>query len=57
LNPIFCYEICANIAGEALKTGKSIHQIVVEEQGLITQEKWDQIFSVENLIHPKFINR
>jgi aspartate ammonia-lyase len=57
LNPIFGYEICAGIAGEALKTGKTIHQIVVIEQKLISQEKWEQIFSVENLIHPKFINR
>jgi len=56
LNPIFGYEICSGIAGEALSTGKSIHQIVVEEKKLINQEKWDQIFSIENLIHPKFIN-
>lgn len=56
LNPIFGYETCAEIAGEALKTGKSIHQIVVLEKQLINQEKWDLIFSVENLIHPKFIN-
>jgi aspartate ammonia-lyase len=56
LNPIFGYEICSGIAGEALSTGKSIHQIVVVEKKLINQEKWDQIFSIENLIHPKFIN-
>jgi len=56
LNPIFGYEVCSGIAGEALSTGKSIHQIVVEEKKLINQEKWDQIFSIENLIHPKFIN-
>jgi aspartate ammonia-lyase len=56
LNPIFGYEVCSGIAGEALSTGKSIHQIVVEEKKLINQEKWDQIFSSENLIHPKFIN-
>lgn len=56
LNPIFGYEICSGIAGEALITGKSIHQIVVVEKKLINQEKWDQIFSIENLIHPKFIN-
>ena len=56
LNPIFGYEVCSGIAGEALSTGKSIHQIVVVEKKLINQEKWDQIFSIENLIHPKFIN-
>lgn len=57
LNPILGYEICSSIAGEALKTGKSLYQIVVEEKQHITAEKWNEIFSVENLINPKFINK
>ncbi|MFA6262470.1 MAG: aspartate ammonia-lyase [Bacteroidia bacterium] len=57
LSPMFGYEVTANIAGEALQTGKSVHDIVVVERKLITQEKWDEIFSIENLIHPKFINK
>jgi aspartate ammonia-lyase len=56
LNPILGYEQSASLAGEALKTGKSIHQIAVVEQKLITQEKWDEIYSFENLVNPKFIN-
>lgn len=56
LNPILGYETSASIAGEALKTGKSIHQIVVLERKLITQEKYDEIYSIENLINPRFIN-
>ncbi|MCP2045881.1 aspartate ammonia-lyase [Pontibacter sp. HSC-36F09] len=56
LNPIIGYEQSASIAKEALKTGKSIHEITVLERKLITQAKWDEIFSMENLIHPKFIN-
>ncbi|TCC99400.1 aspartate ammonia-lyase [Pedobacter hiemivivus] len=55
LNPILGYEECSSIAKEALKTGKSIHEIVVTERKLITQAKWDEIYSIENLIHPKFI--
>lgn len=55
LNPILGYEASADIAKEALKTGKSIHDIVVVEKKLITQEKWDEIYSLENLINPKFI--
>jgi aspartate ammonia-lyase len=55
LNPILGYETCADVAKEALKTGKSVHDIVVKERKLITQEKWDEVFSLENLIHPKFI--
>ncbi|MCU0442237.1 MAG: aspartate ammonia-lyase [Bacteroidia bacterium] len=57
LNPILGYEQCAAIAKEALETGKSVHQIAVVEGNLVTQSKWDEIFSVENLIHPKFINK
>jgi aspartate ammonia-lyase len=56
LNPILGYELCSSIAKEALETGKSVHDIAVTERNLITQEKWDEIFSIENLIHPKFIN-
>lgn len=55
LNPILGYEASADIAKEALKTGKSIHDIVVVERKLITQEKWDEVYSLENLINPKFI--
>ena len=57
LNPIIGYEESASIAREALETGKSVHEIAVEERQLITQEKWDEIYSLENLIDPKFINK
>ncbi len=56
LNPILGYEESASIAGEALKTGKSIHEITVVERKLISQFKWDEIYSLENLINPKYIN-
>ncbi|GAO42501.1 aspartate ammonia-lyase [Flavihumibacter petaseus] len=55
LNPILGYETCAAVAREALASGKSIHNLVVTEKKLITQQKWDEVFSLENLIHPKFI--
>lgn len=57
LNPILGYEACSSIAKEALETGKSVHDIAVLERKLISQEKWDEIFNLENLIHPKFINK
>jgi aspartate ammonia-lyase len=56
LNPILGYETVSSIAKEALQTGKSVHQITVLERALIEQAKWDEIFSIENLLHPKFIN-
>lgn len=55
LSPILGYEICTKVAKEALTSGKSLHDIVVQEQKLISQEKWDEIFTLENLAHPKFI--
>jgi len=56
LNPILGYETSASIAKEALATGKSIHDIVVTERQLINQEKWDEIYSFENMVNPVFIN-
>ena len=55
LNPIIGYETAAATAKEALQTGKSVYQIVVKEKQLITQEKWDELYSFENLIKPKFV--
>jgi aspartate ammonia-lyase len=54
LSPSLGYKRCAEIAREGYETGKSLHRIVVEERKLLTQEKWDEVFSVANLIHPKF---
>jgi aspartate ammonia-lyase len=55
LNPVLGYEASASIAKEALATGKSVHDIAVTERGLLTQAKWDEIFTFENLIRPVFI--
>ena len=55
LNPILGYKQCAEVAREGYLENKSVHQIVVQEKKLITQEKWDEVFSFENLIHPQFV--
>nr|WP_243651190.1 aspartate ammonia-lyase [Hymenobacter gummosus] len=55
LNPVLGYETSAEIAREALKTGKSVYQIAVVERQLLSQAKWDEIFTFENLIRPHFI--
>ena len=54
LKPSLGYKRCAEIAREGYETGKSLHDIVVTERKLLTQEKWDELFSFENLINPKF---
>ena len=53
LKPSLGYRQCAEIAREGYQTGKSLHDIVVKERRLMTQEKWDEVFSFENLIHPR----
>ena len=57
LNPLLGYETTASIAKEALASGKSVHQIVVDERRLITQDKWDELYSFENMMHPVFMNQ
>jgi aspartate ammonia-lyase len=57
LNPILGYEVCSSITREALDSGKPLHTIVVEERKLITQAKWDEIYSFENMINPSLISK
>jgi aspartate ammonia-lyase len=54
LKPSLGYKPCSEIAREGYETGKSLHTIVVKERKLLTQAKWDELFSFENLISPQF---
>ena len=54
LNPILGYEATAAIAKEAFETGGSVIDIV-RAKGLLDDAKIDEIFSLDNLMHPKFI--
>ena len=54
LKPHFGYMLCAEMAKEGYTEGKSLHQIVVEERKLMTEDKWNEVFSFQNLIAPKF---
>jgi aspartate ammonia-lyase len=54
LKPFLGYKQCSELAREGYETGKSLHDIVVKERKLLSQEKWDETFSFENLINPKF---
>ncbi|MCE3047647.1 aspartate ammonia-lyase [Helicobacter kayseriensis] len=55
LNPYIGYEKSAWIATEALKTGKGVREIVLE-QGLLTQNQLDEIFKPENMLKPHMTN-
>ena len=54
LKPSLGYKQCAEIARECHQSGKSLHDVVVKERKLMTQAHWDEVFSFDNLINPKF---
>lgn len=55
LNPVIGYKNSTKIAKEALETGKSIYQLILDH-GILTKEEIDQILSPENMIHPVKLN-
>lgn len=55
LNPVIGYKNSTMIAKEALETGKSVYQLILDH-GILTKEEIDQILSPENMIHPVKLN-
>lgn len=55
LNPVIGYKNSTKIAKEALETGKSVYQLILNH-GILTKEEIDQILSPENMIHPVKLN-
>lgn len=55
LNPVIGYKNSTKIATEALETGKSVYQLILDH-GILTKEEIDQILSPENMIHPVKLN-
>lgn len=51
LNPHIGYKNSTRIAKEALKTGKGVYEIVLEE-GILSKEQLDEILKPENMIGP-----
>ena len=54
LKPSLGYKVCSEVAHECHVTGKSLHDVVVTERKLLSEEKWKEVFSFDNLIHTKF---
>jgi aspartate ammonia-lyase len=54
LNPILGYEVSAALAKEAFESGANIIDLV-RSKGLVSDDIIDDVFSIENLMHPKFI--
>jgi aspartate ammonia-lyase len=55
LNPIIGYKNSTKIAKEALETGGSVYDLVLEH-GVLTKEELDTILSPENMIRPVKLN-
>ena len=54
LKPLLGYKQCSEIARECHQSGKPLHDIVVKERKLLTQAQWEETFSFDNLINPRF---
>ncbi len=52
LNPVLGYEVCTEIAKEALDTNRSVYDLILEKQ-LLSKEKLDEILKPENMITPQ----
>lgn len=52
LNPSIGYENSTMVAKEALKSGKSVYEIVLEK-GLLSKDELDEIIKPENMIKPR----
>ncbi len=53
LNPYIGHRMGDVIGQEAIKTGKSIRELILEKE-LLSEEELDRILSIENLMHPVY---
>ena len=55
LNPYIGYDNSTILAKEAIKTGKSIYDLVIEKN-ILSKEQLDTILKPENMVHPVKLN-
>ncbi len=51
LNPVLGYEKSSQVAKEALETGKSVYDLVIEKE-LLSEEELEEILKPENMVRP-----
>ena len=54
LSPFIGHHMCDALGKEAMKTGKTIRELVLEKK-LLSEEELDRVLSPENLMHPEYI--
>ena len=52
LVPVLGYEICSDLAKEALETNKGVYNLCIEK-GLLSKGELDEILSPERMIKPQ----
>ena len=52
LNPLLGYEACSRLAKEALDSGKSVYNLVLEHQ-LLSKKELEDALKPENMITPQ----
>jgi len=55
LVPVLGYEICSDLAKEALETNRGVYELSIEK-GLLSKEELDEILSPERMIKPQKMN-
>lgn len=56
LNPYMGYEMSTEVAKEAMDSGRSVYDIVLEK-GCLTREELEDILKPENMVRPRYIHR
>jgi aspartate ammonia-lyase len=56
LNPLLGYEKSSEIAKEALETGGSVYEIVLQK-GYLSQEELEDLLKPENMTRPRYLHR
>ncbi len=56
LDPLLGHEACDQIGKVCAQTGKSVTAVALEK-GLVTQEQLNEVFSIENMLHPKYMGK
>ena len=52
LNPVLGYEVSTDLAKEALRTNRSVYDLVLEKK-LLSVEQLDKLLTPENMIGPR----
>jgi aspartate ammonia-lyase len=56
LNPYIGYERSSEVSNEALQSGRSVYEIVLEK-GYLSRAELDDILSPENMTRPRYIHK